>query len=212
MGARNPAGVLSLAFAHDPYSEKGCTLKRVRSLDPIPEGTLHMTLAGKVSFMPYPSDGFFVAPPTMHKDHMTRVFIGQLPYNVTDMQLQWLCATFSNGGGVYFPERIMKRDETRGGKVPTGCIHAYCEPYVAYALQEALHKRVLIDDTGIWFAQNAAELEKLHDYCTTMKNNRRKRFQHRPYDSVVVQEATSTFVPPPPTYYQTTAPTPCAED
>lgn len=96
----------------------------------LPYGTLHGHLEGYVSFVPYPTEEFRnpnkgVQVPS--EGNMSRVFLGQLPYQVTDMQLEWLCFTFGNGGAVHFPERITKHDPMRGCKVPTGCIHAYAD-------------------------------------------------------------------------------------
>jgi hypothetical protein len=155
-----------------------------------------------VTFISYPTEKFVAPPPVVTKKEMARVFIGQLPYQVTDMQLDWLCYTFGHGGGVYFPERIMKRDDQRGGKVPTGCIHAYCDPEILADLENGMHKRILIDDTGVWFAQTEQEAAALNEYCGMLKVDRRLRFPHRPYDTVVVQFATSSYVPPVPSRRQ----------
>jgi hypothetical protein len=164
-------------------------------------GTLHRALRRRVSFVPYPCESLVaIAPPMPTKEGMARVFIGQLPYQVTDMQLAWLCYTFGNGVPVFFPERIVKHDAVRGTKLPTGCVHAYCNPDAVDALMSGLHKRLLIDDTGVWYATNPAEQEVLSEYCGAMKKDRNLRYPHRPYDTVVAQTATSTFMPRPPTY------------
>ena len=163
----------------------------------LPYGTLHLQLEGYVSFVPYPTEEFH--PPTaaaaIPKEAMARVFIGQLPYQVTDMQLDWLCYTFGRGAAVHHPERITKHDPMRGCKVPTGCIHAYCDNEIAAEMLSAMHKRLLVDDSGVWYAETPEQQNILTDYCQMMKNDRTRRFQNRPYDTVVAQYATSSYVP-----------------
>jgi hypothetical protein len=201
MGHRNPT-VWTFKYSFNPYDATNTVIvKTERSLSStLPEGTLHMDLQCRVSFMPYPTHEFRANAPTVRKDEMVRLFIGQLPYQVTDMQLQWLCYTFGRGASVHFPERIVKKDATRGGKVPTGCVHAYVEASAVEGLMFAMHKRVFVDDTGVWYAQTPEEVAALDEYCNKLKMDKRRRFQNRPYDSIVVQHAVSTFVPPPPAY------------
>lgn len=161
----------------------------------LPRGTLHRSMKNKVTFVPYPEEPFHKPEPLVPRESMVRLFLGQLPYQVTDMQLDWLCYTFGRGTAVYFPERITKHDERRGTKLPTGCIHAYCESEIAADLMAGLHKRLLIDDTGVWYAQTAEEQEVLDRYTQAMKKDRSLRFHNRPYDTVVTQHATSRYMP-----------------
>ena len=161
----------------------------------VPAGTLHLSLTGLVSFVPYPTEEFHVPPPAEPKDAMARVFIGQLPYQVTDMQLDWLCYTFGRGNVVHYPERITKHDPVRGGKIATGCIHAYCDNETAAEMLNSMHKRLLVDDTGVWYAETPEQQAVLTEYCQMMKQDRTRRFQNRPYDTVVAQYATSTYDP-----------------
>lgn len=201
------ATVWEFTYTYDPYNTNDSVMvKTTRShSDTLPDGTLHMELQSRVSFMPYPNHEFHSVPTTATKDQMVRLFIGQLPYQVTDMQLEWLCYTFGQGANVHFPERIVKKDKMNPHiKIPTGCVHVYVEPQHVDGLMNAMHKRVLIDDTGVWYAQTSSELVDLESYTTKLKTEKKKRFQFRPYDSVVVQHATSTFVPPPPTYNAST--------
>ena len=183
-------------YTHNPYAP-------VVMPAPVPPGTLHAcALFGTVPFVPYPTKEFVQAEnAAMMRGgadegelELVRVFVGQLPYFVTDMQLAWLCHTFGGGTAVVFPERIMKR-QACGERLPTGCIHAFCTAAAAEALVEGMHKHLLIDDTGVWVARGKAEQAVLEAYVAAMKRDRTLRVPHRPYDSVVVQLATSTFVP-----------------
>ena len=206
MGYRAALPRSACVYRFEPYNFECATIVEEETFG-LPPDTLHTQLAGKVSFMAYPVDEFYRPPEPMRKDQMARIFIGQLPYQVTDMQLNWLCHTFAMGASVYFPERITKSDAITRAKIPTGCIHAYCDPAIVDDILKGLHKRLLIDDTGVWYANSREEEEELAAYCTTMKSHRSKRPHNRPYTTVVAQHATSTYVPPPPTYNATFAET-----
>lgn len=158
-----------------------------------PAGTLHGHLWGRVTFVEYPAEEFH-APAPAEDEEMVRVFIGQLPYFVTDMQLRWLCYHFGGFNTVHFPERIMKR-QPNGERLPTGCIHAYAPAHAVAEMASGMHKRMLVDDTGVWHAQTQEEFAVLTEYIAAMKADKSLRAPNRPYDSVVVQVATSTFVP-----------------
>jgi len=187
---------LSSGSSQSEYPTHAIQSQPKRSAKPrVPQGTLHRTLRGQVTFVPYPTQSISKPEPAVPKHAMSRVFIGQLPYQVTDMQLDWLCQTFGDGANCYFPERIMKHDAQRGTKMPTGCIHAYCDPQAADFLMAGIHKRLLIDDTGVWYAQNQKEQEVLTNYTQAMKKDRSLRIHNRPYDTVVVQFATSRYMP-----------------
>jgi hypothetical protein len=51
----------------------------------------------------------------------------------------------------------------------------------------------------VWCAQSAAEQQALANYVATMKRHKHLRAPHRPYDTVVVQLARSTYRPAEPT-------------
>lgn len=211
MPASPDAKTMKQAYRHNPYGKPAYMMMApepapihyaapapapavaVPALDAAPEGTRHMGLWGAVSFVPYPTEEFHAPQPDFTHEEPVRVFVGQLPYFVTDMQLSWLCYTFG-GFTVAFPERIMKR-QPNGERLPTGCIHGYATPSAVEAMADGMHKRMLVDDTGVWYAQTAEEFDVLTDYVRAMKNDRRLRVPNRPYDSVVVQVATSTYVP-----------------
>lgn len=190
-------------FRHDPYGtsplgrvyvgEASATQLSLEST--VPEGTLHAELWGLVSFLPYPTTVFEMPRDAIYPDETTgdttRVFIGQLPYFITEMQLTWILYTFGGRNAVIHPERILKRNVQTGERQPTGCIHAVGSAQGLAQMAHLMHKRLLIDDTGVWFCRNDAEHGVLWDYCRAMKQDIKLRPWERPYDSVVVQEATS---------------------
>ena len=184
-------------FSHNPYDMERSRLvsfdSAVPAIAPLPEGTLHHMLHRHVTFVPYPTEALEVSEPTADElQYMTvKAFVGQLPFNATHMQLAWICQLL--GCRVVNPQRIMK---TQGGvRQPTGGVHVFCDAATLEVLQQNMHKRVLIDDTGVWFASTAAQKAALDSYVAYLHANR-IRAMGRPHNSVVVQPAVSTYQPP----------------
>jgi hypothetical protein len=140
---------------------------------------------------------------------LVRVFVGQLPYFVTDMQLAWLCYTFGGGHQVINAERITKR-QACGERLPTGCVHAACSARAADEIPELMTGHLLVDDTGVWCATTAEERAELGSYVAAMKQDKALRAPHRPYDTVVVQLARSVYRPNKPTALNAPPRTPTA--
>jgi len=187
-----------LSYRHTPYDDERSTfvdfVPTVESARPAPgRATLHKMLTGLVHHIAYPTESFAVAPVTdyelsfMHQ----KVFIGQLPFQVTEMQLVWLCALL--GVRVALPQRITRTVD--GEKKPTGGVHVYCTPADFTILQQNMHKRVLLDDSGVWFAVSEEQKHAMDSYVGYLHSHKNKRHAGRPYGSVVIQEAQSTYVP-----------------
>jgi hypothetical protein len=207
IGRTSPDAPRSGYYRHDPYSWDCYAVSssptppptRGRSgsdVDAPPPGTCHSSLWGAVSFVPYPTEEFYPRAESARPGNgkHVRIFIGQLPYQATDMQVDWLCDTCGDGSVVRYQERITKRQES-GERLPTGCIHALATEEDAAALIEGLHKRTLVDDTGVWYACTPTEVSALREYTERLKREPRLRVHGRPYDSVVVQHAASAHVP-----------------
>lgn len=194
-GAQGTTDEASVARSNTPRSAYAATPEASPVGVDAPIGTRHLALWGRVAFVPYPTEEF-VAPaaPKVPAGDLVRVFIGQLPYFVTDMQLAWMCWTLGGNHVVVYPERIMKRQPS-GERLPTGCVHAYTTDAAVCDMATRMHKRMLVDDTGIWHAQDETELRCLSAYVADMKMSKDRRVPGRPYDTVVIQLATSTFVP-----------------
>lgn len=192
-------------YCHTPYERERSTFLTFRSLNnsdaplaPLPAETVHACLHGFVSFIPYPvtHDEAQEALTAVASYNLTaepiRAFIGQLPFHVTAAQLSWICAVF--GGKVDNPQRIMKNNG-RGQRLPTGGVHVECDDETLDRLMQCMHKRVLIDDTGVWFAATLKEKMALDSYVAFLHMNKEQRRAGRPYETVVVQRAQSSFVP-----------------
>jgi hypothetical protein len=156
---------------------------------------LHYPLAGQVAFYAFPEDAYPEPTPTAEKSEMSRLFFGQLPYDITDMEIAWLCGEFARGSQAFYNERILKKGGPVNKRMPTGCVHTYCDERDAELLVMFLNKRVLFDDSGIWYAENEEQYNAMHNYCQYLKANPACRPADRPYQPVVVQTAHSTYIP-----------------
>jgi hypothetical protein len=162
------------------------------------EATLHRALMGHVNFEPFPQ--FSRASPLVRFDKTScrRLFVGQIPYATPAAQVEWMVFA-ATGRRVYFTETIQR---WTGSRAPKGCAHTYCLPEDAAHIVAHLHRRMLVDDSGVWIAADAAQVAALGEHCAAMKADHKLRFRDRPYQPVVVELATSDFVPrratPPP--------------
>jgi len=152
---------------------------------------LHTELMGQVNYVPYPEKDNRAAFTNCRKDQLQRLFIGQLPYDASPMQVQWIVYQ-ATGKEVFLSEKIQKWTGNRQSK---GCVHTYCYHEDTDLIINFLHRRVLVDDTGVWIAADAEQHELLEAYCKKMKEDKTMRFRERPYQPVVAQLATSNFVP-----------------
>lgn len=208
-------------YSNNPYAIERTAFVEYAPLptvEHLPAGTVHECLHGYVSFYPFPrwvadakdvmsvpaaalvADAAATAAPVTaaaaaegEMMPQQRIFIGQLPYNTTAAQVLFLCELFG-GKGCAYPQRIMKMTP-KGDRLPTGGVHVYCDEACYKTLEQNVHKRVLVDDSGVWFAATEGEKAALDDYCTFLHDHRESRPAGRPYSSVVVQRATSLFVP-----------------
>jgi len=160
----------------------------------LPDGTLHVQLNGKVAFIPYPASSVAIEKEELPKNMLERLFVGQVPYEVSDMQLDWIAQVFCDAR-INRIERIVKRDKSTGKRLPGGCCHVYCTAEDADALINGLNKRLLIDDTGVWYARTDDEYDQLEEYVKELHSGSVSKYKERPYETVVVEPAKSTYVP-----------------
>jgi len=185
-------------YSHDPYDQERSTFAEydvsLNAQGVEKRRMLHKMLITLAPHIAYPEERIDMDMPTEEElQYMTqKVFIGQLPFRVTEMQLVWLCRLM--GVRITCPQRITKKVE--GGELrPTGGVHVFCRPEDYWVLHQNMHKRLLFDDTGVWFAASLQEKLALDSYVRHLHANKKLRHQGRPYDTVVIQQATSTYVP-----------------
>lgn len=158
-----------------------------------------MALWGKVPFLPYP-DSLDLSSTTTPKRTKApvRVFIGQLPFNVTNAQVAWLCRTVGGVAEVQRVDHVRKRVHkcSTGRQHPTGCVHVTVAADDVAGLVAGLHERVLVDDVGVWRAETAEEAAALRAYVGELAAQRKAasgdaqtHLHRRPKDTVVVQLA-----------------------
>jgi hypothetical protein len=159
---------------------------------------LHPMLAGCVTFLQLHDQALLDVDELMKTDEEVsesmqhRAFVGQLPFQITERHLVWLCAQM--GVRICNPQRILKfRD---GIRMPTGGVHVQIHSDDYMTLHQNMHKRVLIDESGIWFAADESQKHALDSYVHYLHHNKKERpTGGMPYDTVVVQQAASNFVP-----------------
>lgn len=118
--------------------------------------------------------GFPLRTPSQHvpsfarrREGMCRLFIGQLPFAVTDAQIT--AAVFYATGGcmIYHIERIVHWKVSRHN---TGCIHAYCFPHEAPQIL-SVDQSLLFDQIGFWAAFSAEEKMCLKEHVQRVAQN-----------------------------------------
>jgi hypothetical protein len=156
----------------------------------LPPGTLRVGLLGKVPFIPFPAHVMDrsrirdAAPPLSQRpESLVQLFVGQLPFKVTDAMICWVCEEFAESE-VLFIERITQENSRKG------CMQIYVDDSDADFIITAVNKRMILDTTGVWHAQNAEQQVAIEQHCQDERN----RFKGHPFRPVVVERATSTYV------------------
>jgi hypothetical protein len=159
---------------------------------PVPDKVFHKALWGKVDYCQFPEMALPPAPPAIPKENMQRLFLGQLPYDITEENLNYALGLLVQCS-VYFHERIIKRGKK------TGCLHAYCAPEVLHQLRSATHS-VVFDEGGFWWPSSDYQSECLTAHIATLSGDASLRPLGLPYQTMTVEEATSTFIPTGPSF------------
>jgi len=129
------------------------------------------------------------------KSDMMRLFLGQLPFCVTDDELNYAISIATGGLVLHHIERIVN---WKKGRSPTGCVHAYCLPSEVEGVL-SVHQRVLFDEDGVWCASTEGELMALRDYAAHLKHLVPPRHptassSKMPTGLLSVEQARSTYV------------------
>jgi len=138
-----------------------------------------------------------VLKPVPEKSDMKRIFLGQLPFCVTDDQLNYAIGIATCGLMLHHVERIVN---WKKGRSPTGCVHAYCRHEDVDTILSA-HLRIRFDEEGVWFARNEAEAEALKKYVPAVASpvaidaSNSVVPSAMPSGLVTIEVARSTYVP-----------------
>lgn len=205
-------GATTCLFRHDPYSRvltqrpvcRSCAspahprsahTSRTSTPPPFadipPFGKHSEALEGRVTLFPLPNAEFVVPQTSCPRELMTKLFIGQLPYDVSDAMLTWAVFRATSGRGLFHVERIVR---WKAGRQPSGCVHAYCFPGDADCIVGALKSRLLFDTIGVWCVTDASSQAALAAYCAEL---RARPSAERPIDipcqPMTVERATSSY-------------------
>lgn len=123
------------------------------------------------------------------------LFIGQVRFETTTAELRWIIRRVANV--------LPVRADVRGN----GCFIVFFRSAEDLDAVRRLHKRLLFDHSGVWYARTTQELEVLFEYATRTLPYVPRR-SHLPRDCMTV-EATKVFgqpsfsaVPPPQRLHQ----------
>lgn len=160
----------------------------------LPASVVHRALCGHCRFVEFPTasssanaaahnsvgsstndNSISNASSTGDPQHRKAVFIGQVRFETTQKELIWLVHRLSGACASHL--------ESRGA----GCYLLYCKSEADLQLVRSLHKRVLFDIGGVWFARTAEEIDALCEYVA-LEAPLLSRNAHLPRDSMVVEE------------------------
>eukprot|EP01084_Bolivina_argentea_P176176 304923_1 len=108
-----------------------------------------------------PSADMLGANPQRHP----KLFLGHVWSRVPTGAVQWMLNSFGPSGSTAFAPQL---HYNREGWF-RGCLHTSVVTEDPQALIYALHKRVLSDHEGVWFAETADQMRILDDYCRRLR-------------------------------------------
>jgi len=141
------------ASVHSAGSGQGGNYPNFAPRAPIVASPVHAArLTGKAEYLEFPQQGAEITTAAQWKrEH--KVFIGHVKFELSADGLRWL---------VYMLTGVQAgKVEVRG----MGCFMVFFGSADEVFRVRGLHKRVLFDTTGIWFAQDQDQEQALHHYA-----------------------------------------------
>jgi hypothetical protein len=127
-----------------------------------------------------------LVPPTLTAvdratpSNVRALFLGHMRFETTVAEVRWLLYTTASV--------VAAKAEPRGN----GCFVVYLANDEEMTAVRQLHKRLLFDHHGVWYARTAEEAAHMNEYVEhTLANTRRRRLR-LPKDCMVVEEPRST--------------------
>jgi hypothetical protein len=147
---------------------------------------VHHQLRHEVDYHPFPPNesvaGLGAPPPP--KEHLVRMFVGQIPYNLSDSAFLFSIGFMTGGRKMYHFERILKRGR------PAGCLYAFCAPEDVDAILSSSH-RILFDDGGFWAPGNEKQAARLRRHLNILSQNEQMRPVVIPWQTMTVEVSRS---------------------
>lgn len=212
-----PVPVVTRVRRNDPYAAAGIAASACEKHPPVPPGAapqaftiepccrdpsvpvVHARLAGRVAFLPFHShvwtEPLHQHPSGLHGGALcstARYFFGNISTAVESSALHAICYHLAQGPDGTYPDACAWEQHFKG-YWKKGCGHAKvaCADHAAFVL--ALHKRVLFDRRGVWYAADADQQVVLLAYTAAARalpaNERRELLGGLPCTPMVVEVA-----------------------
>jgi hypothetical protein len=137
-----------------------------------PRGTFHIALWRRLELLQLPEISPVECPtPT----NAFSLFVGQVRFETTAAELRWIIRRVANV--------LPIKAEPRG----IGCFIVYFKSAADCDAVRRLHKRILFDNSGVWFARTELEVEVLFEYATNTLPYVSRRC-HLPRDCMTVED------------------------
>ncbi|RNF05707.1 uncharacterized protein Tco025E_07741 [Trypanosoma conorhini] len=143
--------------------------------DLLPSNVVHRALYGKCRFIEFPTLARFDSVPPPPLGASFPLFVGQVRFETTPAELIWLVRRTSGATALAL--------EGRG----SGCFIMHLRSESERVLVRQLHKRILFDIGGAWFARSPEEVDNLCEYVTLTGPYLSKRAK-LPRESMVVED------------------------
>lgn len=164
------------AAHHDPQGLGQQPYPAFRMRAPIVATPVHAAhLQGKAEYLEMPNHGAEITQAAQwHRSH--KVFVGHVKFEINADGLRWL---------IYMLTGVQAgKVEVRG----MGCFMVFFATAEEVFRVRGLHKRVLFDTVGVWFAQSQVQEEQLHHYAANVAPTVHAKL---PKGLMVVDEETS---------------------
>ncbi|RNF06777.1 hypothetical protein TraAM80_03698 [Trypanosoma rangeli] len=143
--------------------------------DPLPSTVVHRALHGKCRFIQFPQLAPFEPPPQPPARTTFPLFVGQVRFETTQAELIWLIRRTSGA--------CVLTVEGRG----SGCFIMHLQSEAERGLVRQLHKRILFDIGGAWFARSSEEVDGLCEYVA-LRGPYLSKQAKLPRDAMVVED------------------------
>jgi len=184
MGSNTKVAVVR---AHAPYDPTPRNSPTNQDEEFVYANIAHASLMGKCEFVVVPvieAVDRYSSPDTPH-----RLFLGQIRFEMTPAQMRWLLWK------VACIEAVKVEPTARS----QGCfiVHLKCAEDLNRV--RALHKRLLFDHSGVWFARDSFECDLMQQYLDSIVPYQGRGYR-LPKDSMVVEQQKNQYRQPPPPF------------
>jgi hypothetical protein len=160
-------------YGHSTHSNSHTQQHPSAPLTVAPEGAYHTALFGQCEWIQPPPVPLVDQPTPAFPCY--RLFLGQIRFETTPAEVKWIVQ--------YVTGVQALKVESRG----IGCFLAYFQTYDDMVTTQQLHKRILFDHSGIWFARTDEQSQAMQNYVRQALGRIGRGFR-LPKDMMVVEE------------------------